>query len=44
MTRTQIWLVGVAMVGLAASLAAAGLCWVLVTRPVAFAHYVQQVL
>ena len=43
MTRTQIWLTGVALAGVAAGMAAAGLCWLMMTRPVAFAHYVQQV-
>jgi hypothetical protein len=38
-----MWLVGVAMAGIGATAAAAGLCWFLVTQPVAFAQYVQRV-
>jgi hypothetical protein len=44
MTRTQAWLVGVGFVGIAAGVAAAGLCWLVATRPAALAHFIQQVL
>ena len=37
MTRTQRWLVGVAVVGAAAGAAAVTLFWLVLTRPVAVA-------
>jgi hypothetical protein len=44
MTRYQLWLTGIALVGLTASAVAAGLCWLLLTRPIALAEYVHGIL
>jgi hypothetical protein len=41
MTRRQAWLVGVSLVGMAAGAAAAALCWLMLTKPLAIAQYVQ---
>lgn len=38
MVGMRIWLVGVAVVGMAAGAAAAGLLWMVFTRPVALAQ------
>jgi hypothetical protein len=38
MTRTRIWLVGVAVVGAVAGVAALGLFWLVLTEPVALAQ------
>ena len=38
MASTRMWLIGIALVGMAASAAAAGLLWMVITRPVALAQ------
>ena len=43
MTGLNRWVVAVGIVGLTAMLAAAGLFWMAVTRPVALAEFVQKV-
>ncbi len=44
MSRRERWLIGVGFLGVLASVGAAGLCWLLLTGPVAFAHYLQRLL
>jgi hypothetical protein len=44
MSRTERWVIVVGLLGATASAAAAGLCWLLLTQPVAFAHYLQRML
>jgi hypothetical protein len=38
MVGMRMWLIGIALVGMAASAAAAGLLWMVITRPVALAQ------
>ncbi len=38
-TRTDAWLIGIAIVGLSAAMAAAGLIWVFLTRPIAVVQW-----
>jgi len=38
MTRTRIWLVGAAVIGAVAGMAALGLFWLVLTQPVAVAR------
>jgi hypothetical protein len=40
--RMHVWLIGIAITGLMASIAAAGLLWVFLTRPVAVVHWVDK--
>jgi hypothetical protein len=40
MNRTQIWMVVVGVTGIVSSVLAAGLLWLLLTRPVAVATFV----
>ena len=44
MSRAECWLIGVAVVGLTASAGAAGVGWLLLTRPIALAQYLQRML
>jgi hypothetical protein len=39
MASMRMWLIGIALVGMAASAAAAGLLWIVITRPVALAQF-----
>ena len=43
MTGINRWVVAVGIVGTAAMVAAAGLLWVVLTRPVALAEFLQRV-
>jgi hypothetical protein len=44
MSRVECWLVAVAILGLTASAGAATLGWLLITRPVAVAQFMQRIL
>jgi hypothetical protein len=44
MTRTNKWLIGIALVGAAAGAAALGLFWLVLTRPVAIAQMIDRAL
>ena len=44
MTGINRWVVAAGIVGTAAMIAAAGLLWVVLTRPVALAEFLQRVL
>jgi hypothetical protein len=40
--RTNIWLTGIALIGLAASIGAGRLLWIMLTRPIAVIHWAEK--
>ena len=41
-TRAHAWLIGIAVVGLSAAMAAGGLIWLFLTRPIAIVQWVDK--